>query len=108
MIPDIVFHLFAENVEIKLQSASAIYKCSTNKIASEMVRECHGLEQLVAIVKDKAIREDKPLLAATTGAIWKCSVASKENLRQLDNVLGRTLDFAIDKCFPFLICSCGS
>lgn len=86
MIPDIVYHLFADNVEIKLESASAIYQCSVNKTASEMVRESHGLEQLVTIIKDKNIRDDKLLLAATTGAIWKCSIASRENLRQLDNV----------------------
>lgn len=86
MIPDIVYHLFSDNVDIKLESASAIYKCSVNKIASEMVRQSHGLEQLVTIIKDKNIRDDKPLLAATTGAIWKCSIASKENKKQLDNV----------------------
>lgn len=54
-------------------------------MVSDMVREAHGLEQLVAIAKDKNIRENKPLLAATTGAIWKCSMV-EENVKQLDNV----------------------
>lgn len=52
---------------------------------SDMVREAHGLEQLMAIVKDKTIRENKALLAAATGAIWKCAFVV-ENVKQLDNV----------------------
>lgn len=50
-----------------------------------MVRESKGLEPLVAIAKEKNIRENKPLLAAATGAIWKCA-ASDENVKVLDNV----------------------
>lgn len=86
MIPDIVYHLYSDNLEIKLQCSSAIFKCANNKAASNMVREAHGLEQLVAIAKDKSIRENKALLAATTGAIWMCATGSHENVRQLDNV----------------------
>lgn len=50
-----------------------------------MVREAHGLEQLIAIIKDKNFRENKQLLAAATGAIWKCSMID-ENVKYLDNV----------------------
>lgn len=50
-----------------------------------MVREAHGLEQLMSIVKDKSMREIKPLLAAATGALWKCTFV-EENVKQLDNV----------------------
>lgn len=50
-----------------------------------MIREAHGLEPLVAIIKDKSVRDNKQLLAAVTGAIWKCA-ASDENVKQLDNV----------------------
>lgn len=53
--------------------------------SSELVREAHGLEPLVVIIKDKNVRENKPLLAAATGAIWKCA-ASDENVKQFDNV----------------------
>lgn len=49
------------------------------------MREAHGLDPLVAIIKDKNVRENKPLLAAATGAIWKCA-ASDENVKQFDNV----------------------
>lgn len=52
---------------------------------SDMVREAHGLEQLMSIVKDKSMREIKPLLAAATGALWKCTFV-EENVKQLDNV----------------------
>lgn len=85
MVRDIVFHLFSENLEIKLQSCSAIFKCAANKDVNDMVREAHGLEQLLAIVKDKNIRENKELLAAATGATWKCSM-TEENVKYLDNV----------------------
>jgi HEAT repeat protein len=30
---------------------------------------------LIAIIKDEVLKKNKPLLAATTGAIWKCSAA---------------------------------
>lgn len=50
-----------------------------------MVREAHGLEQLMSIVKDKILRENKQLLAAATGALWKCTLV-EENVKHLDNV----------------------
>lgn len=49
------------------------------------MREAHGLEQLMGIVKDKGLRENKPLLAAATGALWKCTLV-EENVKHLDNV----------------------
>lgn len=71
-----------------------------------MVREAHGLEQLMAIVKDKNMRDNKPLLAAATGALWKCTLV-EENVKHLDNVsdayLLSNLHEAVNplKCFPF-------
>lgn len=55
-------------------------------MARDIVREAGGLESLVAIIKDKSIRENKALLAAATGAIWKCA-ASPANVKRLDQVL---------------------
>lgn len=86
MIPDIIEHLSSENIEIKLQCSSAIFKCASDKKASELVREAHGLEPLVAIIKDKNVRDNKTLMAAATGAIWKCAM-SDENVKQFDNVI---------------------
>lgn len=55
-------------------------------MARDIVREAGGLESLVAIIKDKSIRENKALLAAATGAIWKCA-ASPANVKRLDQVI---------------------
>lgn len=55
-------------------------------MARDIVREAGGLESLVAIIKDKSIRENKALLAAATGAIWKCAV-SPANVKRLDQVI---------------------
>lgn len=51
----------------------------------DMVRQHGGLDPLVAILKDDDIRLNKPLLAAGTGAIWKCAI-SIENVRRLDDL----------------------
>lgn len=59
-----------------------------------MVREAHGLEQLMSIVKDKNMRENKPLLAAATGALWKCTLV-EENVKLLDNVICDLFKFSI-------------
>ena len=34
-----------------------------------------AIDPLMAILKDDVLKKNKPLLAATTGAIWKCSQA---------------------------------
>lgn len=41
---------------------------------------------MVNLVKDERLQEDKPLVAAATGAIWKCAI-SLENVKKL-NMLG--------------------
>lgn len=83
MIPEIVNHLNSQNMELKMECSSAIFKCANDPTARDMVREAGGLDPLVVIVKDKAVRESKPLLAAATGAIWKCAV-SDANMKRLD------------------------
>ncbi|CRK87151.1 CLUMA_CG000960, isoform A [Clunio marinus] len=85
MIHNIVIHLSSENFELKMQCSSAIFKCASDKTARDIVREAGGLESLVAIIKDKSIRENKALLAAATGAIWKCS-GSAANVKRLDQL----------------------
>lgn len=50
-----------------------------------MVREAEGLKPLVDIIKNPAMVENKPLIAAASGAIWKCA-ASNANLKVFDNV----------------------
>jgi hypothetical protein len=39
----------------------------------------------VKLAKDENIQKDKPLLAAVTGAIWKCAI-SPENVHRLNDL----------------------
>jgi armadillo repeat-containing protein 4 len=73
MIQDIVVHLSSDNFDLKMQCSSAIFKCASDKMARDIVREAGGLESLVAIVKDKSIRENKALLAGNI----KCDTSFK-------------------------------
>ncbi len=47
-----------------------------------MVRKYGGLDPLVALLTNK---DNKPLLAAATGAIWKCAI-SKENVKRFQEL----------------------
>lgn len=49
------------------------------------MREHGGLDPLVSIIKNEKNRQNKPLLAAATGAIWK-SAMNQENVRRLDEL----------------------
>lgn len=40
---------------------------------------------MVGIARDKSVRDNKPLLAAATGALWKCA-ASEANVKKLDQL----------------------
>lgn len=55
----------------------------------DLVRQHGGLDPLVKLAKDISIWDDKPLLAAVTGAIWKCAI-SPENVHRLDEL--KTID----------------
>ncbi|RXN05799.1 armadillo repeat-containing 4 [Labeo rohita] len=63
MIEDLVKNLSCDNQELQMHCASAIFKYD-------------GLKPLVMLLNEA---ENKQLLAATTGAIWKCSI-SLENV----------------------------
>ncbi|PSN34412.1 Armadillo repeat-containing protein 4 [Blattella germanica] len=65
-----------------LQCAS---ECAQDPTTRDLVRQHGGLDPLVKLAKDKSILEDKPLLAAVTGAIWKCAI-SPDNVRRLDEL----------------------
>ncbi|KAJ1528314.1 hypothetical protein ONE63_006736 [Megalurothrips usitatus] len=86
MIPDLVEFLDAENTEIQKHCASAIFKCAEDPVTRDIVRDHGGLEPLVALAKNESHQEDKALIAAVTGAIWKCAI-SMDNVRRL-NALG--------------------
>ncbi|XP_061096600.1 outer dynein arm-docking complex subunit 2 [Conger conger] len=76
MIEDLVKNLSCDNQELQMHCASAIFKCAEDKTTRDLVRHFGGLKPLVTLLKET---ENKQLLAATTGAIWKCSI-SMENV----------------------------
>lgn len=68
---------------MKENCALAIFNCGPNKIARDIVRETNGLDMLCKLVKSKEIHENKSLLAAVTGGIWKCAI-SPENVARFN------------------------
>lgn len=50
-----------------------------------MVRDADGLKLLVDIIKNPDMIGNKQLIAAASGAIWKCA-ASHANIKVLDQV----------------------
>ncbi|KAK6617155.1 hypothetical protein RUM43_005242 [Polyplax serrata] len=85
MIGQLVMHLTAESVELKTHCASAIFKCAEDETTRHLVRQHGGLDPLIALAKDYDLRSNKHLLAAVTGAIWKCAI-SHENIKRLDEL----------------------
>ncbi|KAJ8873942.1 hypothetical protein PR048_024780 [Dryococelus australis] len=92
MIPDLVRHLSTDNMELKKHCASAIFKCAEDEQTRVLVRQSGGLDPLVGLAKQHAVLEDKPLLAAVTGAIWKCAICP-DNVRRLDHL--RTVNILV-------------
>ena len=54
-------------------------QCAEDKETRDLVRQYNGLDPLAALLNTP---EDKELLAAATGAIWKCAI-SPENVARL-------------------------
>jgi len=76
MIPHLVKNLSSESNELQTYCAAAIFKAAEDKVARDMVRTYGGLDPLVKLLPKS---DDKALLAAATGAIWKCA-KSQENV----------------------------
>ncbi|XP_058671991.1 outer dynein arm-docking complex subunit 2 [Ammospiza caudacuta] len=76
MIETLVKNLSSEHEELQMHCASAIHKCAEDEEIRDLVRKHEGLQPLSALL-DKS--ENKQLLAAVTGAIWKCAM-SRENV----------------------------
>ncbi|XP_063979778.1 armadillo repeat-containing protein gudu [Diachasmimorpha longicaudata] len=77
--------LKAQRDRIKLEEncALAIFKCASNKLTRDMVRQAGGLDPLCRLVQNEQVRSNKRLLAAVTGAIWKCAI-SPENVSRFN------------------------
>ena len=82
MINDLVKNLLSSNAELQKHCASAIFKCAEDKEIRDLVRKYLGLRPLHDLLQKS---DDKPLLAAVTGAIWKCSI-SNEVIRFLHTI----------------------
>uniref|UniRef100_A0A8C5Q5H9 Outer dynein arm docking complex subunit 2 n=1 Tax=Leptobrachium leishanense TaxID=445787 RepID=A0A8C5Q5H9_9ANUR len=72
MVEDLVKNLSSENQELQMHCASAIFKCAEDEETRDLVRQYGGLQPLAALLGQF---DNKELLAAVTGAIWKCSIS---------------------------------
>ncbi|XP_056290638.1 outer dynein arm-docking complex subunit 2 [Pseudoliparis swirei] len=94
IIKDLVQNLSRDNDELQMHCASAIFKCAEDKQTRDLVRMYKGLQPLVLLLS-KA--DNKQLLAAATGAIWKCSisvenVAKFQDYKALETLVGMLTD----------------
>ncbi|CAL1542374.1 unnamed protein product [Lymnaea stagnalis] len=90
MIEDLVKNLKSSNTELQMHCASAIFKCAEEKETRDLVRQYGGLDPLVGLLSSGT--NDKQLLAAATGAIWKCSI-SPENVQRFQEL--RAIDLLV-------------
>ncbi|NXM34858.1 ARMC4 protein, partial [Oxyruncus cristatus] len=72
MIENLVKNLSSEHEELQMHCASAIFKCAEDKQIRDLVRQHGGLQPLSVLLDNS---ENKKLLAAVTGAIWKCAIS---------------------------------
>ncbi|RVE59027.1 hypothetical protein OJAV_G00200110 [Oryzias javanicus] len=85
IIKNLVKNLRSDSTDLQIQCSMGLFKCAEDKETRELVRKYKGLKPLVELLNNT---NNKELLAAATGAIWKCSI-SKENvvIFQHDKVL---------------------
>ncbi|XP_047377124.1 outer dynein arm-docking complex subunit 2 isoform X2 [Sciurus carolinensis] len=76
IIENLVKNLNSENEQLQEHCAMAIYQCAEDEETRDLVRLHGGLKPLASLLNNT---KNKELLAAVTGAIWKCSI-SKENV----------------------------
>ncbi|XP_049654292.1 outer dynein arm-docking complex subunit 2 isoform X1 [Accipiter gentilis] len=74
MIENLVKNLSSEHEELQMHCASAIFKCAEDKETRDLVRQHGGLQPLSVLLGKS---ENKQLLAAVTGAIWKCAISGE-------------------------------
>ncbi|NWW86590.1 ARMC4 protein, partial [Rhynochetos jubatus] len=74
MIENLVKNLSSEHEELQMHCASAIFKCAEDKETRDLVRQHGGLKPLSVLLGNP---ENKRLLAAVTGAIWKCAISGE-------------------------------
>lgn len=80
MVEDFVSNLLNDNMELRKHCASAIFKCAQEEETRALVKTNGGLEPLVALIKNNENHDNKELMAAVTGALWKLSM-SEDNVK---------------------------
>ncbi|XP_023341977.1 armadillo repeat-containing protein 4 [Eurytemora carolleeae] len=80
MIQDFVSNMLNDNIELRKHCASAIFKCAQEEETRALVKSNNGLQPLVELIKDHSNHENKELMAAVTGALWKLSM-SEDNVK---------------------------
>jgi len=86
MIADLVKNLYTESPKLKMLCASAIFRLAEEDDSRHLVRLHGGLELLVDLIADPDNQSNKELLAAVTGAIWKCSTDNDENIARFQEL----------------------
>eukprot|EP00066_Takifugu_rubripes_P027223 XP_011616489.1 PREDICTED: uncharacterized protein LOC105418518 [Takifugu rubripes] len=81
IMEDLVKNLSRNNDELQMYCANAIFKCAEDEKTQELVLKHSGLQPLVSLLSKS---DNKELLAAATGAIWKCSI-SRKNVDNMDS-----------------------
>ncbi|XP_072364498.1 outer dynein arm-docking complex subunit 2 isoform X2 [Scyliorhinus torazame] len=82
MVKDLVRNLSSESEELQMHCARAIFKCAEDEETRNLVRTHFGLGPLVKLVSKSY---NKELLAAATGAVWKCAI-SMENVERFKHL----------------------
>ncbi|NXX80639.1 ARMC4 protein, partial [Urocolius indicus] len=81
MIESLVKNLSSKHEELQMHCAATIFKCAEDKETRDLVRQHGGLQPLSALLDNS---ENKQLLTAVTGAIWKCAI-SGENVSKFQD-----------------------
>ncbi|CAL8113505.1 unnamed protein product [Orchesella dallaii] len=87
LLSHFVNSLSSDCAELVQFSAKAIFMCAKDEEAREIVFNLGATEPLICIIQSPSLRENKPLLAAATGAIWKCSSVIFENGKSEEIIL---------------------
>ncbi|XP_032872079.1 outer dynein arm-docking complex subunit 2 [Amblyraja radiata] len=82
MIKDLVRNLSSGSEELQTHCARAIFKCAEDEETRNLVRAHNGLGPLVKLFSKT---DNKELLAAATGAVWKCAI-SMENVNRFKSL----------------------
>uniref|UniRef100_A0A8C7WSS5 Outer dynein arm docking complex subunit 2 n=1 Tax=Oryzias sinensis TaxID=183150 RepID=A0A8C7WSS5_9TELE len=81
IIKNLVKNLRSNCTDLQIQCSMALFKCAEDTETRDLVRKYKGLKPLVELLNNT---NNKELLAAATGAIWKCSI-SIENVLIFQN-----------------------